>query len=274
MMVSQFQERFKAIASLSDEEIRLDEAALLIAAEMQDNIDIEYHLSLIVSLKNKFEQVQEESLEVSVSNLIEFIHFKEGFSGNITDYYDPANSYLNRVIDKKTGIPISLALIHIALGSRLGLTVHGMNFPQHFLVCYELEEPVIVDPFSGRVLSKADCAKLLRQHLGSKAILKDEYFTHASNRDILVRLLDNLKKIFWRKKAWIQSKFCIDSQLMLLPNAIEFSTQLGAIYEMQGNVELAQHTYTEVLYRLTDKHLRMQISKRLLTLEPGNRTLH
>ncbi|MEE2736399.1 MAG: transglutaminase-like domain-containing protein [Pseudomonadota bacterium] len=273
-MVSQLMNRFAAVAGLSDNEISLDEAALLIAAQMQNNIDINYYLSLIENLTYKFKQIQQESFKVSVNSLVEFIHGTEGFSGNISNYYDPENSYLNRVIERRRGIPISLALIHITLGKRLRIPVHGINFPQHFLICYELGERVIVDPFSGRLLSKTDCATLLRQHLGAKATLKDEYFARASNRDILMRLLDNLKKIFWQKKAWSHSKICIDHQLLLLPDALEFNVQLGAIYEMQGNLELAHHTYTNVLYQSTDKNLRQQISQRLLGLELDNRVVH
>ena len=273
-MINHLSTRFAAVAGLSDKEINLDEAALLIAAQMQDNIDVNYYLSLIENLSTKFQQIQEESFEVSVNSLVEFIHVTEGFSGNITHYYDPENSYLNRVIERRIGIPISLALIHIILGRRLGIPVHGINFPQHFLICYELREQIIVDPFSGRILSKPDCATLLRQHLGAKATLKDEYFAHASNRDILMRLLDNLKKIFWQKKAWNQSKVCLDHQLMLLPNALEFNVQLGAIYEMQGNIELAHHMYTNVFYQSTDENLRQQISQRLLSLKLENRTVH
>ncbi len=273
-MANQFRNQFAAVAKLSDKEIKLDEAALLIAAQMQDNIDVDYYLSLIENLTNKFQYLHEKSNHVSVNNLVDFIHITEGFSGNKSYYYDPENSYLNRVIERKIGIPISLALIHICLGERLGIPVHGINFPQHFLICYELEESVIVDPFSGRILSKPDCGYLLKQHLGTAATLKDEYFSYASNREILMRLLDNLKKIFWQKKAWSHSKICIDHQLMLLPNAIDFNIQLGAIYEMQGNTELALQTYTNVFYQATEDDLRQQIVRRLLALKPGKGTIH
>ena len=137
-MINHLSTRFAAVAGLSDKEINLDEAALLIAAQMQDNIDVNYYLSLIENLSNKFQQIQEESFEVSVNSLVEFIHVTEGFSGNITHYYDPENSYLNRVIERRIGIPISLALIHIILGRRLGIPVHGINFHQHFLLCLSL----------------------------------------------------------------------------------------------------------------------------------------
>ncbi len=275
-MNEEAREQFAEIASLPDDEIVLTEAALLIAAEMQDNLNVPHYLSMLSNLCDRFERTvdNETPMGTSVNSLLDFIHISEDFGGNVKDYYDPQNSYLNRVIDTKQGIPISLALIHIALGSRIGIPVCGINFPRHFLVSYGAEIQVIVDPFTGRILSKPDCATLLRQHLGENAVLKEEYFSPATNKDVLMRLLDNLKQIFWQKEAWVESKACIDRQLLLLPNTPEFTLQLGAVYEMQGNVPLARHTYTQVLLVSDDEHLRNQVSQRLLALEPKAKTLH
>ena len=179
-----------------------------------------------------------------------------------------------RVIDTRYGVPISLALVHIALGSRLNIPVRGINFPGHFLVRYGGEKHVIVDPFSGRILSKPDCSTLLRQIAGPKAILQEEYFEAASNKDILIRILDNLKQIFWRKKSWNESKACIDRQLLLLPERAEFNIQLGAVHEMQGNRILAQNVYIDVLQRTSSEQLRGVASKRLLALESKPTTIH
>ena len=268
--------KFTEIASLSDEQIKLDEAALLIAAETEDGINISLYLQALDELARKFQRGFDTStgLGVSVNRLIDFIHIDEGFSGNVKNYYDPGNSYLNRVIDTRYGVPISLALIHIALGSRLNIPVRGINFPGHFLVRYGDEKHVIVDPFSGRILSKPDCSTLLRQIAGPKAILQEEYFDTASNKDILIRILDNLKQIFWRKKSWDESKACIDRQLLLLPERAEFNIQLGAVHEMQGNRILAQNIYIEVLQQSSNEQLRGVASKRLLALEPKPTTIH
>jgi regulator of sirC expression with transglutaminase-like and TPR domain len=164
--------------------------------------------------------------------------------------------------------------VHIALGSRLGISVKGINFPGHFLIRYGSETQVIVDPFSGRILSKPDCSNLLRQIAGPKATLRDDYFETASNKDVLIRILDNLKQIFWRKKSWDESKACIDRQLLLLPNRGEFNVQLGAVHEMQGNVTLAKLTYLGVLQDSEDENLRGVAGKRLLALESKPTLLH
>lgn len=268
--------RFTDIAGLPDENIHLDEAALLIAAEKQTDLDIKHYLTTLGNFAIKFEQIQDMTLSpvALVNSLIQFIHVAEAFNGNATNYYDPENSYLNRVLDTRHGIPITLALIHISIGSRIGIPVHGISFPGHFLVCYELEKGIIVDPFSGRILSKPDCATLLKQLAGPNAELRDEYFARAGNKEVLIRILDNLKNIFWQTKSWEDSKDCIDRQLLLLPNRLDFNFQLGVVYEMQGNVPLAQQTYIQVLQASEDDKLRQVVSRRLLSLESRGRILH
>ncbi len=268
--------RFTELASRPDEELPLDEAALLIAAEAEPSLNVDDYLHRLDALAAQFRADTrfDTSLGIPVSGLINYIHEDLEFSGNVSDYYDPANSYLNRVLDNRQGIPITLALIHIAIGSRLDIPVSGISFPGHFLVQYGHDPSTIVDPFSGRQLSRADCQNLLRQMAGARATLKEEYFNQANPREILIRMLDNLKQIFWRHKAWDESKACIDRQLLLLPDNVEFNVQLGAVYEMQGNVGLAQHTYTEVLHNTVDDQVREMASKRLLALESTTRTVH
>ena len=272
-MVEQNRQRFATIASQPDDEIRLDEAALLIAAEAESDFSVKSYLDELDDYAEGFQSLR-EGYAVPVTSMISYIHNELGFTGNISDYYDPANSYLNRVIDNRHGIPISLALIHLAIGSRLQIPVYGVSFPGHFLVRYGDNPGAIVDPFSGRELSQADCKTLLRQIAGPKATLKEEYFTAASSRYILIRMLDNLKQIFWRAKNWEESKACIDRQLLLLPDREEFSVQLGAVYEMQGNAPLAQHTYKQVLQASTDTKLRELAAKRLLALEAPPPVMH
>jgi len=275
-MNEEIRNRFARLAAQPDADIRLDEAALLIAAEAEQDISVEHYLAELDDLAAKFKSDDRfhTDLGIPVTALVNYIHDDLGFSGDVTDYYDPANSYLNRVIDYKHGIPITLALLHIAIGTRLDIPVCGISFPGHFLVQYGGSAGTIVDPFSGRELSRADCQNLLRQIAGPRATLKEEYFSPASARDILIRMLDNLKQIFWRQKSWNESKACIDRQLLLFPERDEFNVQLGAVYEMQGNIQLAQYTYTRVLQSAPDDQLKQLASKRLLALESDSKIIH
>ena len=138
--------RFESIANSAEEDIRIDEAALVIAAETDQNVNIIGSLEKLDQLANQFETAKAEDtvFGISVARLIDFIHQEAGFSGNVRDYYEPENSYLNRVLEHKVGIPITLALIHIGLGERLNLPVYGVNFPGHFLVKYGNENRLLV----------------------------------------------------------------------------------------------------------------------------------
>jgi regulator of sirC expression with transglutaminase-like and TPR domain len=272
----QIRDRFAAYVARPDADIQLDLAALLIAAESDPSLDIDQYLHYLDQTASRFEHqaVHATHLGVSVTSLNDFIYQSEGFSGNIKDYYEPRNSYLNHVINTHQGIPITLALIHLCLGSRLQIPVHGISFPGHFLVRYGHEQGVIVDPFSGRILSKTDCGTLLKQIAGPRAVIQPDYFNVASNKSILIRILDNLKQIHWRNHAWDDSKACIERQLLLIPEQQEFNVQLGAVYEHQGKLSLAQHTYTQVLADSQDQEIKFLASQRLLAMGTSKPTIH
>ena len=277
MNKAELRQKFESIACLQDGDIKLEEAALVIAAETQPSFDIPEFIKHFDELADRYEHSYDTNttLGISISSLIEFIHSEEGFGGNEKDFYDLDNSYLNRVLETRTGIPITLALVHIALGSRLNIPVSGINFPGHFLVKYgDKPNELIVDPFSGRVLSEPDCDTLLKQLAGPNAILKPQYLEIADNKDILIRVLDNLKKIFWQEKSWDRSKSCIERQMLLKPDQQEFLIQLGAVYEMQGNLPLAQLTYTNLLQDSDDANLKQLAGKRLLAMQSSSATVH
>lgn len=218
-MRTDIREKFAAIAALPDNKIQLDEAALLIAAEADPDVDVNRYLKKLDEIAERFERsvVAKRSVGVSISSLADFLHNDEAFTGNVKNYYSPDNSYLNRVLDTRCGVPISLALIHISVGRRLQLPVSGVNFPGHFLVRYGQDKRLIVDPFSGRILSEPDCATLLKQIAGPRAIVEPHYLDAADNKSVLLRILDNLKQIFWRNRAWDESQACLERQLLLRP---------------------------------------------------------
>jgi regulator of sirC expression with transglutaminase-like and TPR domain len=123
-----------------------------------------------------------------------------GFRGNQDDYYDPRNSFLNEVIDRRTGIPITLSLLYIELGQRMGLELTGMSFPGHFLVRYqEGEQLLFIDPFHrGARLDREALQSRLRRVVGPGAQLAEQHLAPASRRHILQRMLTNLAAIYRR----------------------------------------------------------------------------
>jgi regulator of sirC expression with transglutaminase-like and TPR domain len=151
-----------------------------------------------------------------------------GFFGNREQYDDPRNSCLNEVLDRRTGIPISLALVYIEVARRAGLRAEGINFPGHFLVRVlndlhtdDPSEGLIVDPFhAGAVLSEQDCRTLLRRHMGDDAAFEPHLLARATRRQILVRMLLNLKRIYVRWRSFPQARTITDLLLAIAPTSL------------------------------------------------------
>ena len=140
-----------------------------------------------------------------VTEISDYLFKVQGFAGNRTHYDDPRNSFLNDVIDRRTGIPITLALVYIEVSRRAGVRIDGVNFPGHFLLKAPARPkasggsgtPVIVDPFhGGAILSEVDCESLLHKYSGSDAAFDQRLLARATKQEILVRMLVNLKRLY------------------------------------------------------------------------------
>jgi regulator of sirC expression with transglutaminase-like and TPR domain len=153
-----------------------------------------------------------------------YLFGEQGFAGNRTHYDDPRNSFLNEVLDRRRGIPITLALVYIEVARRAGLEVHGINFPGHFLLgCGGASTPLILDPFhGGAVLSEGDCRELLRRHAGDEVAFSTGLLAPADKRQILTRMLVNLKRSYVRLRSFPQARAVIELLLALDPaDAVE-----------------------------------------------------
>jgi regulator of sirC expression with transglutaminase-like and TPR domain len=157
----------------------------------------------------------------------EFFYEELGFAGNRDRYDDPRNSFLNEVLNRRTGIPISLAVAYLEVSRRAGLRIAGVNFPGHFLMRARDAAPsgtndvLIVDPFhAGAVLSEVDCRELLRQHVGDETAFDRALLDPASRTHIVVRMLVNLKRLYVRMRSFPQARFTSDLLLAVDPSAI------------------------------------------------------
>ena len=158
----------------------------------------------------------------------EFVYGQLGFVGNHEQYDDPRNSLLNDVLSRRMGIPITLALVFIDVARRAGLTVEGVNFPGHFLVrCLPDGEdradgtPLLVDPFhAGALLTDAECTRLLRANLGDEAVVEPGMLRTASKRDVLLRMLLNLKRAYLRLRSLAQAHAVTELLVALDPDAL------------------------------------------------------
>lgn len=162
------------------------------------------------------------SVPESVRALNEFLYDECGFAGNQNQYNDPRNSFLNEVLDRRTGIPISLAVVYMEVARRAGLHIDGVNFPRHFLLRAPLEpagdgpagEDLIIDPFhGGALLSEADCRQLLGTYLVDEAAFAPALLAPATRLDIVVRMLMNLKGLYVQMRSFPQAR-CISTLLL------------------------------------------------------------
>jgi regulator of sirC expression with transglutaminase-like and TPR domain len=168
--------------------------------------------------------------EEAIHAFNEYLYDELGFSGNRQRYDDPRNSFLNEVLDRRTGIPISLAVVYLEVARRAGIRVSGVNFPGHFLLRATLGDAddsppapgrvVIIDPFHGGArLSESDCRELLRQHVGDEAAFDEGLLEPASRHAIIVRMLVNLKRLYVRMRSFPQARFISDLLLTVDPPA-------------------------------------------------------
>ncbi len=185
--------------------------------------------------------VSEPPPQESVRAFNEYLYDEQGFAGNRDRYDDPRNSFLNEVMDRRTGIPISLAVIYLEVARRAGLSVDGVNFPGHFLLRAgndarsDAADMVIIDPFHGGAqLSEYDCRQLLRQHIGDEAAFDATLLAPANRHDIVVRMLVNLKRLYVRMRSFPQARFVSSLLLGIDPSAISELRDRGLLaYHLQ-----------------------------------------
>ncbi|MBV1907339.1 MAG: transglutaminase-like domain-containing protein [Pseudomonadales bacterium] len=233
--------RFKAQLKAGDSGIDLIEASLIISAEHNPELDLAACRNEIrelgVRAKTYFgsiANIDEQNVSEIVTHLCTFLKEQEGFCGNSDDYYDPENSYIDRVLQRRSGIPISLAMIYIHVARHLGYAAAGVGFPGHFLVKIgekipesssepldEEQVPVIIDPFAGIPLSTDDCRTMLEITSQGSVAFSDELLASSSNRDILQRMLGNLKMIYLQRQDFEEGLRLCDWLLLIAPDSAQ-----------------------------------------------------
>jgi regulator of sirC expression with transglutaminase-like and TPR domain len=225
-------QRFVALAQRPGED-DLAEAALHLGALEYGSVDVARGLAELDSLATRaFPFVEaaapEEGVVGRVGRLGQFLFETEGFSGNMADYDDPRNSYLSDVLTRRTGIPISLSVLYMHVGRRVGLWLEGVGFPGHYLVrCkgqlggHAPTEDLLLDPFHGGiVLTDRDCRRLLQEHLGEDVRFSRRLLAPAFKADTLVRMLLNLKRAFVRLHSYRQAHDVSSLLLSLDPGSL------------------------------------------------------
>lgn len=234
--------RFARLVEQRDEEIELARAALLIAAEEYPQLVPDLYLRRLDILSERVrDRLSDESAPLIVLQEISRVLFaEEGFKGNTQAYYDPRNSFLNDVLDRRSGIPLTLSIVYLEVGWRLGVPLEGVNFPGHFLVRYPGEAfQLLVDPFQrGEIRFEDQAQDLLDRVYGGAVELKPEYLRSAARKDMLVRLLANLKNVYLNARDEQRALAAVERILLLRPVAEERRDR-GMLLARVGRVDEA-----------------------------------
>lgn len=223
-------EHWQRIAAAPDPQLNLAEAALVIAAGEYQQLDIKGYLGQIEDLAAQFKRRLRPDIpqtEIIIA-LNHYLFDDLGFSGNSAEFYDPRNSFLNDVIDRKLGIPITLSIIYIEIGRRAGLKLRGVSFPGSFLVkCSVRGGAIVLDPYArGASLSIEDLQQRLRTLRNGIEISPESVksmISAASNKEILARILRNLKGIYMDQNELMKALAAVDRIIAVAPGtALEY----------------------------------------------------
>lgn len=231
-----------------DDQLPLLEAAVSIAQDEYPDLDVQTVLGdvdqLLARLRRRCPGDAGPLQRLRALN--QFFFRDLGFGGNVNNYYDPDNSYLNAVLRTRRGIPITLAVLWLELAQGLGLKAMGINFPGHFMVKVNLPNgQVVIDPFSGQSLSREELSERLEPYKRRNGLVDDFdvpvglYLQAAPSRDILARMLRNLKEIHRTHEDWLRLIAVQDRLLILLPDAWPEYRDRGLAWAEMGDARLA-----------------------------------
>ena len=245
--------RFAGVVAQREGDIDLALAALLVAAEEYPQLLPDAYLRRLDILAERVrDRLDVETAPLVVLQELSRVMFQEeGFRGNAEAYYDPRNSFLNDVLDRRVGVPLTLSILYLEVGWRLGLPLQGVNFPGHFLVRYDGEAmKLLVDPFQrGEIRFEDEAQELLDRVYGGTVSLQPSYLRPAGKKDILVRLLSNLKGIYLNTRDDRRALAATERILLVRPDAAEEVRDRGMLLARLGFADEALQELREYLTR-------------------------
>ncbi len=272
---------FEELIAGEDASIDIAKAALLIATIEYPQLDAEHSLATLDALAYRVRvmlnlpptdtQLPETITPLAVIDAINKVLFEEeGFRGNESDYYNPDNSFLNKVLEQRVGIPISLSLLYMEVGERVGLLIEGIGLPFHFVVRYTLPTEILyIDPFEGGLLlSEQDCRERIRRFShGKMARLPRHFFEPVRPKQMLVRMLGNLKSIYLHKEDYTKALLVSNYILLLIPDAAREVRDRGIIHLQLKHYAKALHDLKVYLKREPQAEDRHEMQNHIKTIQ-------
>lgn len=264
---------WNTLATLGDDELPLLDTALLIARDEYPDLDAAGYAAQVETYADALRPQLDRDIDLParLTAINRYLFEEIGFAGNNVQYDDPRNSYLNQVVDRKLGIPISLAVIQIEVTRRLGMPLDGVSFPGHFLVRLPVDDGILVlDPYNkGRPVSAEELRERASPHLGGQ--MPDDQqllqiLAPATHRMILVRMLRNLKGLYLEQGDWERVARSADRLLKLSPDTAEALRDRGLAYRELGYTKGAREDLARYLQLLPEAEDLESIRSSLIDL--------
>jgi regulator of sirC expression with transglutaminase-like and TPR domain len=213
--------------------VGLAEAALALATEFQPGVDADAARATLEQLARDAAGAVPEAGDAAsrVAGLVAFLGKEAGFRGSREQYDDPRNSYLDVVLERRVGIPITLAIVYSEVAARLGIELQGVSFPGHFLLRTPEEPPLVIDAFDGAVLERDACEAMLQRALGEKARLTPKWLAPTGTPQVMVRMLGNLKHSHAGRREWVRALDCTERILLIQPDEAGELRDRGLLWE-------------------------------------------
>jgi len=263
-----------------DASFSLTEVALSLAQDEFPDLDMQETLAEIDALCERLRRrLAADAPPVQRLRMLNRYFFGElGFAGNVNDYYDPYNSCLNIVLQSRRGIPISLAVIYIEMATQIGLQARGVSFPGHFLVKLKMPQgEVVIDPFSGVSLSREDLDERLAPYKRQQGLVGEFdmplglFLQAATPREVVARMLRNLKEIYRTSKDWPRVLAVSQRLVVLLPQALDELRDRGLAHAELGHSDEAIADLSAYVHRAEHAEDRLAMADRLAVLRRSER---
>ena len=239
-------------SDILDENIDLLRAALTIACSEYPDLDIRNYMNRVDALASKVrgQMPDDGSIAETIAALNRVLFAEMEFRGNREDYYDPRNSFLNDVLERRLGIPITLSVLYMEVARRVGLPLVGVGMPGHFLLkVYDVEgQQILIDAFNnGSMLNAADCERRMRQVYAGELQFKPEFLLPVGRRQILTRMLNNLRHIYMSARQFRKTLMIVDMVLAIYPRSPEDVKQRAMLRFSTGQLPAAQRDLEQYL---------------------------
>ncbi len=249
-------------------EFRLAHAALLWARDEYTNVAPAHYLERLGVLADRVDRAGAHTGNERIDAISQVLVKDEAFRGNYGDFVNPANSYLNCVIDTRRGIPISLSAIWLDIAEQLDWPLSGVSLPGHFIIRYDgVGEEILVDPFNeGRELNHEDCERIVKAVCGADTMFGEEHLAPADPRSILARMLGNLYATYTRLSDWPRTIHILKRFAALQPGDAMILAELGRMQTLVGQLKRAADTLNRAGELAQDDEQRSTVNHHLASL--------